>query len=112
MSDEWEYVKGAALPDAAITWRDWNGALLQLATGHTFELKIATELGVAPALTKTAGLTGANTDPNLTVVWAISGEITTLVSGLYVVQIVAIRTSDSKRRNFKFLPLRIRPSIP
>jgi hypothetical protein len=110
--DAWEYVQGAELPDAALTWREWDGDLIPFGSvPHTFELKIAAELGVAALVTKTSGLTGADTDPNLLVQWTGGIELSTLASGIYVVQIRARRTSDSKDRFFKFLPLTIKPAI-
>jgi hypothetical protein len=102
---------GDALPDAALTWRDWTGALIPFAAdGYTFEMKIADEPGGTALLTKTAGISGADADPNVTVVWATAAEITTLPAGQYVVRIRATRP-DGKKRSFRMLPLIIHPGI-
>jgi hypothetical protein len=109
VSDQWEYVQGAELPDAACTWLEWTGQPIQFVTdGYTFQMKIAAELGDAALLTKTAGLTGTDAGV-VTVVWA-SGELAPLPPGYYVVQLRATRP-DAKDRVYKFLPLRILPAI-
>lgn len=99
-----EYIQGADLPDAAITWRDRNNSIIDFSSGHTFSLKIGTP-GQTALLTKSTGFTGAATSPNLTVAWATSGELNTLTAGTYSGQIKATRNSDSKDR---FLPFEIK----
>jgi hypothetical protein len=103
------YVQGADLPDLAFDWRDSSGALINFSSGYTFVLKIG-EPGSAASVTKSTGITGAATSPNVTVAWATSGELNTLAVGVYTVQLIATRTSDSKQR-FLEDRLTIKPAI-
>lgn len=91
------YIQGADLPDLTFEWRDRNGTLIDFSTGHTFVLKLGTP-GAAATLTKSTGITGAATVPNVTVAWATSGELNTLTPGVYTLDLIATRTSDSKQR--------------
>lgn len=95
------YIQGADLPDLGFELRDEDGNLLQLASGHTFELK-AGQPGQAAALAKVTGITGANTAPNVTVAWATSGELNSITPGFYFIDLVVTRSSDSKQRKFRF----------
>lgn len=95
------YIQGADLPDLGFELRDEDGNLLQLASGHTFELKVG-QPGSAATLMKTTGITGANTAPNVTVAWATSGELNTITPGFYYLDLTVTRTSDSKHRKFRF----------
>lgn len=98
------YIQGSDLPDAAIRWEDSTGTLIDYSTGYTFELKIGSP-GTTALLTKSTGITGAATDPNITVAWATTGELNTLAVGTHSAQLKATRTADSKHR---FLPFEIR----
>lgn len=91
------YTQGAELPDLTFEWRDSTGALIDFSSGYTFVLKLGTP-GQAAVLTKSTGITGAATNPNVTVVWATSGELNTLTPGVYTLQLIATRSSDSKQR--------------
>ena len=108
--DEWRYRKGAELPDAALTWYDAEGLVLPFATGWTFELKVAPVLGAAATFTKTSGLTGADTAPNLLVVWATSGELNDLAVGNWVA-LARARNAAGKDRYFRPLALIVEPAI-
>lgn len=90
------YFKGAEHPDIALTWKDNSGAVLDLSSGYTFEFKIG-HGGHAATLTKTAGMTGAQTSPNLTVVFT-AAELDSVPAGLYEAQIRANQTSTNKDR--------------
>lgn len=91
-----KYFKGAEHPDIALTWTDSSGAIIDLSAGFTFELKIGH--GGRPALlTKTLGITGAQTAPNLTIVFAAT-ELDNVPAGMYEVQIRANQTSTNKDR--------------
>ena len=109
--DVWRWTEGATLPDAALTWLEWDGDVIPFAAGHTFLLEVAEKLGDPPLFTKTSGITGANVAPNITVTWLSAGEITTLAPGTYVVEVTATRTSDGKKRIYKHLPLIIGDGI-
>lgn len=105
--DSVEYFIGDELESLQLWWTA-NGSLVDLSVAHTYSSKLV--LGSDPAaaalFTKTTGFTGATGSgtkasgvPNLVVAWATSGELNApTVAGLYVFQIVATRTSDSKAR--------------
>jgi len=88
-----EYEIGEELDDLQITWLDPLGAVRQFASGWTFEFKLGV-LGSAAALTKTTGITGANSSPNVTVAFAV--EELVLAASTYTAQLRARRTSDNK----------------
>lgn len=103
------YVQGSDLPDLTFEWRDRSGALIDFSSGYTFVLKVGTP-GSAADVTKSAGITGAATAPNVTVAWATAGELNALVPGVYALHLIATRTSDSKQR-FLEDQLTVRPAI-
>lgn len=103
------YVQGADLPDLAITWNDQNDDLRDFSSGWTFSLKVG-DPGSAALFTKASGITGAATDPNVTIAWATSGELNTLATGSHTGQITATRTSDSKQL-IRTFPISIKPPI-
>jgi hypothetical protein len=106
-----EYTVGDQLPDVALTWRDWRGALIPLATGHTFEIRVAAALGEPALLVKTGGITGADVDPNVRIVWSpASHELGALDPGLYVLLLAAIRPNGA-RRTYPPISLVIKPGI-
>src|SRR5262245_47747446 len=88
-----EYVPGAELPDIGLVWRDANGQIINFASGHTFTLRIATPT----TTTKSTGITGAATAPNITIAVA-AAEWDSLPVGQWQAQLWARRTSDSKDR--------------
>jgi hypothetical protein len=88
-----EYEIGEELDDLAITWTDSGGNLRNFASGWTFEFKLGV-LGSAAVLTKTTGITGAATAPNVTI--AFAPEELVVANNTYVGQLRARRTSDSK----------------
>lgn len=95
------YIQGADLPDLTIEWTTNTGAIIDFSSGYTFELKIGSP-GSAATLTKTTGITGAATLPNVTIAWATSGELNTLPPDSYIADLIATRTSDSKQRKRRF----------
>lgn len=95
------YIQGAELPDLTIAWRDSAGNLIDFSSGYTFVLKLGTP-GAAAVLTKSTGITGAATSPNVTIAWAAAAELNTLAPAHYQAHLVATRTSDSKQRVFPF----------
>lgn len=54
-------------------------------------------------MTKTTGITGASTTPNLIIAFT-AADFTTMTPGLYIMQITATRTSGAKPRteNYEF----------
>lgn len=101
MATTLEYVLGAELGDAEITWNASDGTVIDFSSGWTFQVKVG-QVGSAASFTKTTGITGAATAPNLTVAWATSGELNSLTAGGYDLQITATRSSDSKTRICQF----------
>ena len=106
---DFEYIRGALLPDAALTLLDYDDSVLPLGTGYTFTLRVYAQTDyafVTPLFTKSGGLNGANTAPNLTIVWSTAGELTTLTPGFYMIQIDAV--TGSKPRKYQ-ASLLVRP---
>ena len=103
------YVQGADLGDLTWTWRDSTGAIIDFSVPHSFELKVGYP-GSAALFTKTTGIFGAATSPNITIQWATSGEINSITPGQYRGQLKATRTSDTKSRFLSFM-IDITPAI-
>ena len=89
------YNRTAELPDYTKRWEDSTGAVINL-TGYTCRLEIFAYRAASPILTKTVGITGAATDPNVTVAWAL-GELN-LTPGAYRLRLTATRPADGKER--------------
>lgn len=104
-----EYIQGSDLPDLTITWKDSSQVLIDFSSGYTFNLKIGNPSSTA-LITKTTGITGAATDPNVTIAWATSNELNTLEPGTYAAHLKATRASDSKDRYMTF-DITIHPGI-
>jgi hypothetical protein len=102
MSKPLEWIQGADLPDLTVEWRDRLNNLVAFGSvAHTFSLKVGTP-GQAAVMTKTTGITGADTAPNVTIAWAAAAELNTLTPGHYDAELTATRTSDSKQRILRF----------
>lgn len=89
----------AELPNLTFAWSDSNGNLIDFSVAHTFSFRI----GSATPFVKSTGITGAATSPNVTVSFT-AGELDGLTAGVYLGELHARRTSDSKDR----VPLRFR----
>jgi hypothetical protein len=98
------YTKGADLGDLALTWLADGGVVIDL-TGHTFVATIGAQ-GRTAVVTKSSGITGAATAPNLTIAWATTTDLNDLPTGFYTLKVTATRTSDSKQRILK-LPFNV-----
>lgn len=90
---------GTELPDQPFEWKDLNGNVIDFSSGHTFSFRI----GAATPFVKSSGITGAATSPNVTVSFS-AGELDAITPGVYLGELHARRTSDSKDR----VPLRFR----
>lgn len=98
-----EYFDGQELGDAGLWLRDGSGALVDLSTGYTFEIKAWTPAD-GTAFTKTDDMTGAAGSgrepdgvPNLAIQWDVTGELDQLTKGKrYKLQVKATRTADDK----------------
>lgn len=95
------YIQDQELPALAFEWSDGSGNLIDFSTGWTFTATVCL-IGTSAALvTKSSGITGSATAPNVTVDWSAS-DFSTLAPGKnYVVYLKARRTSDSKDRYFR-----------
>jgi len=85
----------ASLPAAEFNWIDVNGATLDFSSGWTFKLTIGRPPNAA-VLTKTTGLVGRSTSPNLFVNWA-PNELAVLTPGIWNIQVTA-SSSDGHQR--------------
>lgn len=95
------YIQGSDLPDLGLEWRDANGSIIDYSSGHTFVVKVGVP-GSTALITKSTGITGAATAPNVTITWATSGELNTLTPGIYDADVAATRVADSKQRFMRF----------
>jgi len=94
------YRKDQELPALPVTWKDRDGAIRDFSSGWTFTVKIA--LADTPTVvlaTKSAGITGAATAPNVLIDWAVTDwdNLTASAAGIkYVAHVYARRNADSK----------------
>lgn len=84
-----KYHATAERPTFRITWYDDDDAVIDF-SASTFSFKIGVA-GSAALLTKTSGITGAATAPNVTVAWS-AGELN-LTPGTYTWQLTATTSS-------------------
>jgi hypothetical protein len=95
------YYKDQELPALAFNWYDSTGAIIDFSTGQTFTVKLcASATPNVVAYTKTTGVTGFVTAPNVTIDWTSSDFATLTADTTYNVVVYARRTSDSKDRVF------------
>lgn len=90
------YIAGSDLPSLDIDWQDADGNTIDFSSGFTFEVKVG-KIGRTAAFTKTSGVTGAATDPNISITWA-DGELDGLSKGTWTILVIATRTSDGLQR--------------
>lgn len=102
-----EHTLGSELPDDAFDWTDAQNDLIDFSTGGwTFSVEVGFP-NQDTVLTKTDGITGAATSPNVTIAWA-DGELDDpLTAGMWPGWIIA--TSSGKERKRSFL-LKLNPS--
>jgi hypothetical protein len=102
-----EYVAGATKPDTTITWRE-GGALVDFSSGFTFEARVFRPGATTSEFTKSSGITGAATDPNVTIAWSTS-DLGALAAGDYVLEVRATNGTQRYRRQWT---LRITGTAP
>jgi hypothetical protein len=95
----WTYHRSDELPDIPLEWRDYADALIDYSTGWTFTVKLVNPATGAAALTKTSGIVGAATSPNVLIQWAAADL--NITPGTYLLRLTARRTSDSKDRPYR-----------
>jgi hypothetical protein len=91
------------LPAIPLAWLDATGAVIDFSSGYTFSAKVCAASTTAVLLTKSSGITGAATSPNLTIDWVaadFSGLTASATGTAYDVFVYARRTADSKDRVF------------
>lgn len=90
------YYLGSSDPEYPTTWRDSSGAVIDFSDPDwDFTLKLG-HPGREAVLTKTEGLVGAATAPNITVTWAPT-DLDDLDPGTYLLQIFP--TLDGRTRS-------------
>jgi hypothetical protein len=97
-----DYVKGQELAPMSFVWRDGVGALIDFSTGYTLTAKLALQSSkTATLLTKTVGVTGSASSPNIVINWATADFTSLTAAGtVYVVWLYATRVSDGLHRVF------------
>lgn len=89
------YLTTSEYPSVQLTWNDSNGNLINFASGYTFTVILSKNS--TAVLTKTSGIVGAATAPNITINWAV-GELD-IAAGNYSMYVIA-RDGASKDRVF------------
>ena len=90
----WTWYQHAEDPAWSGTWLDSDGDVIDF-TGDTFELKLVTMNGATTVLTKTTGITGAATAPNVIAQWG-AGELD-VTPGTY--KIIVTATESGRQRS-------------
>jgi hypothetical protein len=103
-----EHTLGSELPDDAFDWTNAQGAVIDFSSGWTFTVEVGFP-GQDAELTKTEGITGAATSPNVTIAWA-EGELDDpLTPGTWPAWLTAVNDVSGKERKRSFL-LKLNPS--
>jgi hypothetical protein len=95
-----QYVQGSDLADLTIAWYDAKQQLIDFNAGYSYQVKVGYQ-GQSALITKTAGITGATTDPNLTIAWSVSDGFASLAPGFYILQVTATRNADGRKRSMQ-----------
>lgn len=88
------YTKGHEDPAQGLTWLNGDGDVIDL-SAHTFTLKVGTP-GRDADVTKTTGIAGASTAPNVVVTWS-ANELDDLDAGFHRGELTA--TSGGRDRD-------------
>lgn len=101
---QYAYRADQELPAMTFTWQDSAGAVIDFSSGWTFTAKVcAVNTPTTVVLTKTTGITGSASAPNVTIDWD-GDELAALPANnkgaVYFVYLYARRTSDDKDRVF------------
>ena len=101
-----DYRKDQEGPAIGVNWAASDGSIYAFASGWTFAAKVcAVSAPTTIIVTKSSGITGADTYPNVSIAWSASdfSTLTASATGVaYVVYLYATRTADSK--DFVFRP--------
>lgn len=114
----YEYREDQELPALPLYWLDLHRATIDFSTGYTFTAKVAARSApTTTLLTKTTGVAGAASLPNVTVDWSTTdwSALVTASGALppegreFLVYVYARRTLDTKDRVFRpGRPVRLR----
>lgn len=92
------------LPAMALEWLDRDGTVIDFSTDYNFTVQLTRKTQPTTVVaTKTTGVTGAATSPNVLIDWSTSdfSGLTAEDNGTtYLVHVTARRTADSKDRVF------------
>lgn len=98
------YRKDQELPAIGVEWLDNTGTTIDFSSGWTFSLKLCASTAPSTVVaTKTSGISGAASSPNVTIDWSTSDFSTLTAAGsgtIYVAHLYARRTSDNKDNVF------------
>ncbi len=98
-----DYERGAELEDATFAWTEPDGtSLIDFSTGFTFTLEVGVLAAGFTWLTKTSGISGAATDPNIVIEWT-DAELAQVPTGTWTCRLTATRTSDSRDYRMLFM---------
>lgn len=97
------YRVGQELPALGLDWLDKDRDRTDYSTGWTFTLTASLPGSSTALLTKTTGITGASTQPNITIAWAASdwSGLGSVTGTDYVLLLTARRTADSLDRVYR-----------
>lgn len=90
------YLTSQEYPSIRLVWKDGTGTVIDFSSGYTWTVILAQESEAV--LTKTTGVTGAATSPNVTINWG-TGELD-IAEGVYDLIVIA-RDGASKDRVFR-----------
>lgn len=95
----WRYRQDQERPPFAATWESAPDEVIDFSADHTFTVKLVDSVTGDVALTKTTGIVGYPTVPNVVVYWGV-GELN-ITPGTYAVHLIATNTAGEDRR---FMP--------
>lgn len=94
-----EHTLGSELPDDAFDWTDRQENLIDFSDGWTFSLEVGFPNQDA-VLTKSTGITGAATSPNITISWEDGELAAPLTAGAWPGWIIATSSGRERKRSF------------
>lgn len=89
------YMADSEAPSVPLEWKDYAGNLIDFSSGYTFTVQLVDTDGVK-RLTKTSGIVGSATSPNVVITWA-NGELAALAAGAYRMLVYARDGSGADR---------------
>lgn len=90
---ELTYVADSENPGTDIVWKDSTGTLIDFSTGFTFTVKLSQD--GTTVVTKTTGITGSATIPNIRIAWDV--DELDITPGVYEMWVYARDGADRDR---------------